>query len=130
MYPPLVPPFCSLFSNTAKPIATTHVLSLHCAQFPALSRLAEVTDLEKELRELGFGYRAAFISRTTAAVLARGGSEWLEGLRAEPVETARIELEAMHGVGRKVRPGCARGTFCQPAACSSRTPVYAGRRTQ
>ena len=38
-------------------------------------------DVESDLRQLGFGYRAKFIHRTAVMVVEKGGVQWLESLR-------------------------------------------------
>lgn len=70
--------------------------------FPSAEHLPD--KLEKQLRELGFGYRAGFIDATVAALRAeyedvQGG---LESWRELPLEEARERLVALKGVGRKV----------------------------
>jgi N-glycosylase/DNA lyase len=68
--------------------------------FPTVEQLCRAT--EGELRDLGFGYRAKFITKTAARVLELGGSDFLTALRSKDrvaVQDALVELE---GVGRKV----------------------------
>lgn len=59
--------------------------------------------LEVVLRELGFGYRAGFISSTLASLRSLGDVESeLERWRAAPLEETRQRLLELKGVGRKV----------------------------
>ncbi|GIX65728.1 7,8 dihydro-8-oxoguanine DNA glycosylase [Babesia caballi] len=67
--------------------------------FPNLRQLAAATT--EELRELGLGYRASYLSKTLAALKAGGIDAFLR-LRQLPAEEAQAELVKFHGVGRKV----------------------------
>ncbi|KAM7095795.1 N-glycosylase/DNA lyase, partial [Ciconia maguari] len=69
--------------------------------FPSLSALAGA-DAEARLRELGFGYRAKFVSGSARAVAEGLGAEGLHQLRAVPYAEARRVLCALPGVGAKV----------------------------
>lgn len=75
--------------------------------FPA-PHLFPTTGLEKQLRELGFGYRAAFIESTLESLRARFGDEpgaieaGLIAYRTAPLEEVREKLVELKGVGRKV----------------------------
>jgi N-glycosylase/DNA lyase len=66
--------------------------------FPSPSRLAGVTELE--LRDCKMGFRAPYLSATARAIAS--GQFELERLRSLPVESARAELVALPGVGRKI----------------------------
>jgi N-glycosylase/DNA lyase len=72
--------------------------------FPTLQQLASAD--EARLRDLGFGYRAKFITGAAQQLLARpgGGQAWLEGLRGAGVPSAEAvrQLAALPGVGPKV----------------------------
>ena len=68
------------------------------SRFPDAAALAEAG--EARLRELGLGYRAAYVSRT-AEVVASGGLDLL-ALRETPAAEARAALLGLHGVGDKV----------------------------
>jgi N-glycosylase/DNA lyase len=71
--------------------------------FPSPNDLPE--KLEKELRDLGFGYRAAFIESSLATLRAEHGDSIEAGLaswRSLPISDARERLIALKGVGRKV----------------------------
>ncbi|XP_019392551.1 PREDICTED: N-glycosylase/DNA lyase, partial [Crocodylus porosus] len=54
------------------------------------------------LRELGFGYRARFVSGAAQAVLRDLGAEGLERLRSVPYAEAQRVLCSLPGVGAKV----------------------------
>ncbi|XP_051873999.1 N-glycosylase/DNA lyase isoform X2 [Pristis pectinata] len=69
--------------------------------FPTLQVLAG-DDVEKQLRELGFGYRAKFISQTAKMILEKHGPDWLNSLRGTPYEEAKRALCTLPGVGAKV----------------------------
>ncbi|KAI0333480.1 DNA glycosylase [Cubamyces sp. BRFM 1775] len=81
--------------------------------FPSPSALA-APDVSARLRALGFGYRADFIQRTAAMLVAAHGvdrnprtlmepsEEWLLTLRRLSTAEARAELLKFVGVGRKV----------------------------
>ncbi|KAJ3072212.1 8-oxoguanine glycosylase ogg1, partial [Podochytrium sp. JEL0797] len=60
--------------------------------------------VEKELRELGFGYRAGYIARTAGMLSEKegGSSEWLHGLRGVEYAEAKGLLLELMGVGPKV----------------------------
>ncbi|NWR62282.1 OGG1 lyase, partial [Bucorvus abyssinicus] len=69
--------------------------------FPSLSALAGA-DAEAQLRALGFGYRAKFVSGTARAIAEGLGVEGLCRLRTVPYDEARRVLCALPGVGTKV----------------------------
>uniref|UniRef100_UPI00398EBC93 N-glycosylase/DNA lyase n=1 Tax=Pristiophorus japonicus TaxID=55135 RepID=UPI00398EBC93 len=69
--------------------------------FPALQTLAG-DDVEKQLRVLGFGYRAKFVSQSAKMILETHGSDWLNSLREAPYEEAKRALCTLPGVGAKV----------------------------
>ncbi|NWR83091.1 OGG1 lyase, partial [Furnarius figulus] len=69
--------------------------------FPSLSALTGA-DAEARLRELGFGYRAKFVSGTARALAEGLGAEGLSQLRAAPYAEARKVLCTLPGVGAKV----------------------------
>ncbi|XP_074861207.1 N-glycosylase/DNA lyase isoform X2 [Carettochelys insculpta] len=68
--------------------------------FPSLQALAGA-DAERRLRGLGFGYRAAFVSRSAQAVLKQFGTKGLYQLRHVPYPEARRLLCTLPGVGAK-----------------------------
>lgn len=72
--------------------------SIHA--FPEVDRLAQVT--ETELRDLGFGYRAKFVTSTAKTLLALGGTHYLKGLRGSSNDKLREALTTFQGVGPKV----------------------------
>ncbi|XP_066430672.1 N-glycosylase/DNA lyase-like isoform X1 [Eleutherodactylus coqui] len=69
--------------------------------FPTLQALA-ADDTEAKLRDLGFGYRAKFVSESARSILQKQDSDWLDTLRLVPYEEAKSALCALPGVGGKV----------------------------
>ena len=69
--------------------------------FPTPDKLA-TAGVEQRLRELGFGYRAKYISTTARMIAKEKPSEWLHGLRKEPYKVAHEALLGLSGVGPKV----------------------------
>lgn len=70
--------------------------------FPEISTLANQKRLESELRSLGFGYRAGYISKTAMKLDSLGGREYLLSLRHFPYTEARKCLLDLSGIGPKV----------------------------
>ncbi len=71
--------------------------------FPSVDSLAaDSGSLEKKLRSLGFGYRAAYIAGAATALERKGGEKYLEALRDLDYEKGREELLLLTGVGPKV----------------------------
>lgn len=68
--------------------------------FPTLQDLMKVAG-EKELREIGFGYRARYIIETRDLLLKKGGEEYLLGLREKEYKDVIEELTQFCGIGRK-----------------------------
>eukprot|EP00048_Salpingoeca_helianthica_P020088 m.4734 g.4734 ORF g.4734 m.4734 type:complete len:352 (-) comp4384_c0_seq1:17-1072(-) len=68
--------------------------------FPTLEAIAAIK--EEKLRELGFGYRAAFIVKSAQQVIECGGATWLISLRDKPREEVQQSLIELAGVGAKV----------------------------
>lgn len=66
--------------------------------FPSPERLI---NQEKELRELGFGYRAEYISQSCALITSKS-SDYFQNLKEMPYETVVEELLQFPGVGPKV----------------------------
>ncbi|KAI7869961.1 OGG1 protein type 2e [Spinellus fusiger] len=72
--------------------------------FPSISALAQ-PNVEKELRTLGFGYRAKYIVNTATKMMTdhpEAPEAWLKGLRKVPYSEAKLALLSMPGVGPKV----------------------------
>ena len=70
--------------------------------FPSVHSLAS-EGVELKLRELGFGYRAGYISKTAQYIDSmEEGEKWLYGLRSEPYQVAKEQLQKLTGVGAKV----------------------------
>lgn len=70
--------------------------------FPTIDRLAE-DDVEQELRKMGFGYRAKYISQTAKKLHSEKPQGWLESLRKASYAEAHTALLSLPGVGAKVR---------------------------
>ncbi|XP_036911555.1 N-glycosylase/DNA lyase isoform X3 [Sturnira hondurensis] len=69
--------------------------------FPSLQALAG-PEVEAQLRKLGLGYRARFVSASARTILEEyGGLPWLEQLRKAPYEEAHRALCTLPGVGTK-----------------------------
>lgn len=69
--------------------------------FPNVESLAK-EGVEKQLRELGFGYRAKYIQQSAEEIVKKGGLEWFEKLQNMPYKEARQELMSLTGIGPKV----------------------------
>ncbi|XP_077296954.1 8-oxoguanine DNA glycosylase [Arctopsyche grandis] len=69
--------------------------------FPSVDSLSSV-EVESNLRELGFGYRAKFIQKSAAQIQEWGENEWFESLMKKPYKEAKSELIKLPGVGPKV----------------------------
>ena len=69
--------------------------------FPTLDQLRQAT--EKDLRDMGLGYRAKFIVDTRDLLIEKGGEDYLMKLRAmdDPIAVQEALIE-FAGVGRKV----------------------------
>jgi 3-methyladenine DNA glycosylase/8-oxoguanine DNA glycosylase len=76
-----------------------HEDSIRLYTFPTVVALA--TAQEEDLRALGVGYRARFITGS-AGIAATKGPAWLLGLRQRQRLEVVDELLALPGVGRKV----------------------------
>lgn len=71
--------------------------------FPTIAQLqAGVTDMQQQLRDSGFGYRAAYIAGTVQKLTEFGGEEWLHGLKKLTYAEAKEQLMRLPGVGPKV----------------------------
>ncbi len=72
--------------------------------FPTVKALSSVNaaKMEKKLRALGFGYRAAYICKTAASLNDKGGEAFLKSLRNSDYTEAKTELLQFCGVGPKV----------------------------
>ena len=80
-----------------------HDLSLPLYSFPKIDQLVSRLDgLEGELRALGFGYRARFISETIKLLSKFGLSALYEQRKASTYEEVIAFLLQFPGVGRKV----------------------------
>ncbi len=70
-------------------------------RFPDLDRLAQLE--EAELREAGFGYRAAsHLPKVAQELVRRGGAIYVEDLKSKPYGAARKELVELPSIGPKL----------------------------
>ena len=69
--------------------------------FPTVEALAH-SEVETKLRQLGFGYRAQYISESAKYIMTNHNKDWLHSLRGKPYDEAKRELIKLHGVGAKV----------------------------
>uniref|UniRef100_A0A914W915 N-glycosylase/DNA lyase n=1 Tax=Plectus sambesii TaxID=2011161 RepID=A0A914W915_9BILA len=69
--------------------------------FPSLESLC-AEGVEERLRELGFGYRAAYVAKTAKQLIEKGGVAWLHELINVDHTTAREALMQLAGIGPKV----------------------------
>lgn len=60
-----------------------------------------IFQVETELRQLGFGYRAKFIQKSAAQIMEWGGEQWFENLRDMKYSDAKLELMKLCGIGPK-----------------------------
>ena len=64
--------------------------------------MADAQGIEDNLRKLGFGYRAAYISKTAKQLQESGGKKYLLSLRKKSYTEAREDLLKLSGIGPKV----------------------------
>jgi len=69
--------------------------------FPSIKELA-ATGVEAKLRQLGFGYRARYVSETARKLEEFGSEMWLENLKKIPYAEAKRALMQLNGIGAKV----------------------------
>ncbi|KAH9510756.1 8-oxoguanine glycosylase ogg1 [Dermatophagoides farinae] len=89
-----------LFSSHDQSIITEDVYS-----FPEISTLVVGDQIERQLRELGFGYRARFICQTAQQIMNQSNQnpeEWIKRLTRSSYEDARQLLMSLPGIGAKV----------------------------
>ena len=70
--------------------------------FPTIENLSNNKTVETKLRQLGFGYRAAYIAKSAQQLHKLGGKEYLLSLRSKPYGEAREALLNLSGIGPKV----------------------------
>ncbi|XP_064422380.1 N-glycosylase/DNA lyase [Latimeria chalumnae] len=97
--------------------------STECYSFPTLQALA-ADDVEAKLRDLGFGYRAKFVSQSAKLILEQHEPAWLHSLRSVPYEAAKAALRALPGVGAKVADCVCLMSLDKPAALPVDTHVW------
>ncbi len=68
--------------------------------FPSMETIASLE--EGQLRNQGFGYRAATIPSIARQMLDRGGEAWLKSLKRVPYEQAHSALVEIKGIGPKL----------------------------
>lgn len=88
-------------NNFGEPIPSDSFRDENPHAFPSLASFKR-TATDQKLRSLGFGYRAPYIIESLKKIEEKGGEAWIRGLRGQPLETVRVELTALKGVGRKV----------------------------
>lgn len=88
-----------LCAHYGQPVAEVEGKMYHT--FPSVSSLAQ-EGMEEKLRELGFGYRAKFISKSARHIIDNHGQDWVSSLRHQSYEEAKAELMTLCGVGAKV----------------------------
>ena len=67
--------------------------------FPTLKQMQAIK--ESDLRELGFGYRAKFITGTIE-LLSKFNESWFDDIKCLPTGKTILELQKMPGIGPKV----------------------------
>ncbi|XP_069062245.1 N-glycosylase/DNA lyase isoform X2 [Pleurodeles waltl] len=97
--------------------------SIEYFTFPSLKALA-ADDAEARLRDLGFGYRAKFISQSAQTILKEHGPDWLPSLRSIPYEEAKSALCSLPGVGAKVADCVCLMALDKPGAVPVDTHVW------
>jgi len=85
------------------------------SSFPEVASLSK-PEVEGELRDLSFGYRAKYIQQSAKSILAQGGADWLLSLRSLPYEEAREAVTELPGVGPKVADCVLLMSLDQPGA--------------
>ncbi|XP_012587568.1 PREDICTED: uncharacterized protein LOC101619714 isoform X3 [Condylura cristata] len=89
--------------------------------FPSLQALAG-PEAEAQLRKMGLGYRARYVSASARTILEeRGGLAWLQRLSQAPYEEAHRALCTLPGVGAKetFSGACGALTLAGPKRCCS-----------
>ncbi|KND04640.1 8-oxoguanine DNA-glycosylase (ogg) [Spizellomyces punctatus DAOM BR117] len=104
-------------------IGTVDEISKPFYSFPTVARLAQ-ENVENELRQLGFGYRAKYISQTARYIMEHHDETWLRGLRNLPYEECRDELLKLAGVGPKVADCVCLMSMDKPGAIPVDTHVW------
>ncbi|XP_055608073.1 N-glycosylase/DNA lyase [Uranotaenia lowii] len=69
--------------------------------FPDMRALA-APQVEQQLRDLSFGYRAKYIQKSAEEILSKGGLEWFHQLQNLSYKDAHKELLTLTGIGPKV----------------------------
>jgi N-glycosylase/DNA lyase len=109
----MVEKFCQLY-GTPCPAEIKKFIPEHSGEqfnfcdFPSLKRAStHLHEMEKSLRDAGFGYRALYLKKTIATLLQHqnetgDGESWLHSLKSLPYSEAKEHLMSLPGVGPKV----------------------------
>ena len=89
----------NLCSHYGRPVA--HVDGKLYCSFPSVGALAQ-EGVEDHLRQLGFGYRAKYVSHCAQFIMEHHEPNWFQYLRDLPYSDARSQLMKLCGVGPKV----------------------------
>ena len=68
--------------------------------FPSVQELSQAS--EKDLENIGLGYRAKYIVSTVKKIRKKGAEVWLESLKEKKTEEIKDELVQLSGIGPKV----------------------------
>lgn len=69
----------------------------------ALSNYVVVFQVEQELRNESFGYRAKFIQRSAMEIKEKGGLKWFQEIKNMDYKDAHAALVTLTGIGPKVK---------------------------
>jgi N-glycosylase/DNA lyase len=58
--------------------------------------------IEQQLRDASFGYRAKFIQKSSAEIMEKGNLKWFQELQKMDYRQAHTELLSLTGIGPKV----------------------------
>jgi len=97
----MISKLCEKYGRAMGTIASSPPVEMYA--FPTLEALAN-DQIEPELREMGFGYRAKFIAQTAKMLVDShpDPATFLLNLRKQPYDTVREELLKCSGIGPKV----------------------------
>lgn len=62
--------------------------------------------VEQELRNESFGYRAKFIQQAAVEINDKGGLNWFQKVQNMDYKDAHAELVTLTGIGPKVKSNC------------------------
>ncbi|KAK9498282.1 hypothetical protein O3M35_002951 [Rhynocoris fuscipes] len=69
--------------------------------FPSVDKLT-AENVEKDLRNANFGYRAAYVRNSARYIVENGAELWFNKLCQLPYQQAKLELMKLPGIGAKV----------------------------